>query len=617
MAKRKKVSKIGGQAVLEGVMMRGTTAYATAVRRPDGAIAIESNRLDSTGKWWSKIPVLRGFLNFFSMMFVGVKITMRSAEVWSEEVEEQQPSRFEKWLAKTFHVNVMDVAMVIGVLLGVVLAVGLFMIVPKVVVDAILGAITHAKGLHDFTQLFDVGSWATLITNLMEGVLRILIFVGYIALTSCAKDIRRLYRYHGAEHKTIACFEHDLPLTVENARTMSKHHDRCGTNFMVIVMVIAILLFSLVEWVLELCGWVPSQLYSKPVATLIGIAIRLALLPFVAGIAYEVLKFLAKFDNWFVKLLKAPGMALQLLTTKEPDDSMLEVAIAAFTRVQELDADPAMPTTAFQIKKSYERCRHEVISMLAQQQDAEALADWIFVDVTGKSRSELPLLRTINEQQYDRATRLAKQVAQNVPLQYATGTADFYGYPLHVDSRVLIPRPETEQLVEKVLLLIKPQDKVLDMCTGSGAIAITLALKTAATVTAADLSADALAVAKANAQALNAPIQFVQTDLFDNIHEFYDVIVCNPPYISTADMRTLPACVKQEPAMALHGGEDGMDIYRRIAARAPLKAGGILALEIGYDQADKVRDLLSADYADIQVYRDLNDLPRIIIAYKS
>ena len=606
--------------MLEGVMMRGVTAYATAVRNPAGNIVIESERLGNQKKWWAKIPILRGFLNFFSMMAIGIKITMRSAEVYGEEFEEAQPSKFEKWLSKTLHIDVMTIAMVIGIVLGVGLAVALFMLLPNVIAGAITGAIAKAAGGPDteFASLFANAGVGMLLSNLMEGFFRILLFVSYIAIISLMKDINRLFRYHGAEHKTIACYEHDLPLTVENARGMSKHHDRCGTNFMMIVMVISILLFSLVEGILGVCGWTAESVTdSKVLVRLIYLAMRLALLPFVAGISYEVLKFLAKFDNWFVRVLKAPGMALQLLTTKEPDDSMLEVAIAAFERVLQLDADPTMPTTTFDVKKSYERCRHEVESLLAETPDQTVLADWILVEVTGVKRSELSTVTTLSESQYKTAVEYARRVAKNEPLQYVVGYTDFFGCNIKVDNRVLIPRPETEELVQKALDYVHEGDEVLDMCTGSGAIAIVLAKKTGAHLTAADISADALDLARQNALDNEAEVTFVQSDIYNDIAGTFDVIVSNPPYVRHAEMAELPPVVQQEPAIALDGGEDGLQYYRHIIADAPLAQGGVLLLEIGADQADDVRALLqNADYTSIEVEKDMNGLDRIVIARK-
>ncbi len=582
-------------------MMRGVSSYATAVRESDGEIAVESGRLKPSSKV-SKIPVLRGIINFFNMLIFGMKITMRSAEVFSGELEEEEPSKFEKWLAKTFHIDVMTVAMVIGVVLGLGLSVLLFFMLPT----WITGWITQLAGKEIAAIWF----------NLLEGVVRIAIFVGYMLLTSLMKDIRRLYQYHGAEHKTIACFEHGLPLTVENAKKMSKHHDRCGTNFIVIVMIISILMFSLIEWLLSLCGFVINDLvYSQPVKRLIRIAIKLAMLPLIAGISYEVLKFLAKFDNWFSKALKAPGMLIQHITTREPEDDMLEVAIKAFETVQLLDADPTLETEKFPLVKSYANLREKVLSYLSKVDESEAKADWIFTEVLGVKRSELAILKTVTMEQNNKILSCAKRVANGEPLQYVFEKAYFYGREFYVNDEVLIPRQDTEVLVEKALDYVKEDSKVLDICTGSGCIGITIALEKNINVTLSDVSKGALNVAKGNAHTLGAKVDIVESDMFKSINGIYDVILANPPYISEHDMEKLPADVKKEPRLALYGGKDGLDYYRIIAATAPLSENGVLVMEIGDEESDDIKEIFTG--FEIEVIKDYNDKDRVVIAKRN
>lgn len=583
---------------MEGVMMRGVSSYATAVRESDGDIAVETGRLKSSGKW-SKIPILRGIINFFNTLVFGMKITMRSAEVFSGEIEAEEPSKFEKWLAKTFRIDVMTVAMVIGVVLGLGLSVLLFFMLPT----WITGWITQLAGKEIASIWF----------NLLEGGVRIAIFIGYLLLTSLMKDIRRLYQYHGAEHKTIACFEQGLPLTVENARKMSKHHDRCGTNFIVIVMIISILMFSLIEWLLGLCGFVISDLaYSQPIKRLIRIAIKLAMLPVIAGISYEILKFLAKFDNWFSKALKAPGMLIQHITTREPEDDMLEVAIKAFETVQMLDANPDMETQKFPIVKSYPNLREKVLSYLSKVDESEAKADWIFTEVLGVKRGELPTVKTVTMEQNNKIIASAKRVASGEPIQYVFEKAYFYGREFHVNSDVLIPRQDTEILVEKALDYIGEASRVLDICTGSGCIGITVALEKGITVTLSDISKGALSVAKENAHALGANVNLVESDMFKGIKNCYDVILANPPYISEEDMEKLPEDVKKEPRLALYGGKDGLDYYRIIADKAPLSEKGVVIMEIGDEEAEGVVSLFEG--FDVEVIKDYNDKDRVIIA---
>ena len=223
---RKFVSKIGGQAVLEGVMMRGEKSVATAVRTPDGRIEVETSRIQEEQKWWKKVPVLRGFLNFFYMMAIGSKVLMRSAEVYGEDVGE--PSKFELWLAEKSKKSVMDIAIYIGVILGVLFAVGLFVALPLGVVS-LLEFIPGFGGIHYVWR------------NLIVSGVRLLILFGYLLLVSLVPDIKRVFMYHGAEHKVITCFEQGEDLTVENARKMSRQHDRCGTSFLVITVFVSVL----------------------------------------------------------------------------------------------------------------------------------------------------------------------------------------------------------------------------------------------------------------------------------------------------------------------------------------------------------------------------------------
>lgn len=322
---RKKSVGIGGQAVIEGVMMRGKRSMATAVRDENGNIVVESQYLKPAEEksFLFRAPFLRGIFSFIGTMISGVRTLMRSGEVFDGE---QEPSKVEKWFAKTFKVDVFSVVMAISVLIGVALSVGLFFFLPQLITTGII-------------SLFKINAQANvgvqIAMNLLEGFIRMLIFIGYIALTSAMKDIRRVYMYHGAEHKTVSCYEHDLELTVENAQKMTTVHDRCGTTFMFITMVVSVLIFSLTGW--------SGQLWVR-------FLIRLALIPVVSGVSYEVLKFLAKFDNPFVRALKAPGLLLQKLTTREPDDSMVEVAITAFKTVLAMDENPDLPELKFDTK---------------------------------------------------------------------------------------------------------------------------------------------------------------------------------------------------------------------------------------------------------------------------
>lgn len=600
--------------------MRGQKSVATAVRSSDGKIVVESSRISQEKKWWMKVPILRGFINFFYMMIIGSRVLMRSAEVYGEDVGE--PSKFEVWLSKKSKYSVMDIAIFIGVLLGVVMAVGLFIALP-------LGVVKLFELIPGFKDLHYV--WR----NLIASGLKLIVLLGYLSLVALMKDIKRVYQYHGAEHKVISCFEHGLDLTVENAKKMPRIHDRCGTSFLVITVFVSVLCTA----------FLPAfDNYNGIASFLLRFVTRLALLPVVAGLAYEILKGLAKFDNPFVRGLKAPGLWFQRLTTREPDESMLEVSLTAFKTVMAMDEDDSIPTTRFDIKKDYKLARNEVLTTLAGVEEAETIADWLFVEYAGVARSELALLDKVNEEVEEKALAAAKRIKEGEPMQYVLGNAEFYGLNFKVDSRVLVPRSDTETLVEKALSVIEslPAEKVtkskkvsdsgeetveekktpitykvLDMCTGSGCIAVSVKAKATHNIemTAVDVSEDALAVAKENAENNGANVEFICSDLFSAVKGKYDIILSNPPYIPTADIKGLSAFVQKEPKLALDGGVDGLNVYRKIAEEAPsfIKDGGMMLLEIGCDQAAAVKDLLSAKF-DVEVLKDLSGNDRVIVA---
>ena len=603
--KKKKDSRtyIGGQAVLEGVMMRGKTAYATAVRDPEGNIQVESRRLNlSRGmRIVSKIPLVRGVVSFVSSLVAGSKILMRSAEVYGDEGE---PSRFEKWCESKLHINVMAAVSFIATLLGVVLAVGLFIVLPILLADLLVSSGT-------WLVKYSVGY------NLIQGCIRLIIFILYIVAITAMKDIRRVFMYHGAEHKTITCFEKGMELTPENAKTCSRIHDRCGTTFLFLVMAVSIVVFSVLNWVCD--EYLNFFRFGNVVNFLIQFGIKILFLPLVAGISYEVLKLLAKSQSKILLPIKAPGFALQKLTTREPSEDMLEVAIAAFKKVYEMDADEKIGETDFTVSKTVKKYTEELKALFAENGIDESDAEWLVSVKTGIARSELAgsdkILVPSRVRELD---KIAGERLTGRPLWYILGDTEFYGYKIKVDERVLIPRPETELMTEQVLRTAEQGDKVLDLCTGSGCIAIALAKKGAEKeliVTASDISADALALAQGNAKRNGADIKFIESDLLEGVRGKFNIIVCNPPYIKSGDIPGLQKEVQFEPKGALDGGEDGLDFYRRLAKEAPrhLVKGGTLFMECGIGQAQEIVKLFKKfDYT--MVSRDYNDVERFVRA---
>lgn len=591
--KDKKVKKtsIGGQAVLEGVMMRGRCGVATAVRDSDGIIRIEAERITPPEKKsiFVRLPIIRGIVNFFSSLVTGTKILMRSAEVYGGDDDE--PSKFEKWLAKTFKIDVMDVVLFFGVALGLVFSIALFFILP-----------TFLGGL--------IGKAAPnmppIVKNLIEGGIRILIFVGYILFTSLLKDIKRTYMYHGAEHKTITCYEKGLDLTVENVKKCRRVHDRCGTTFMFFVMFVSILVYSVFGAIFPVLN---ENVGLKMLS-------RIVLLPLIAGLSYELLKLLAKTDSPLVLPLKAPGLLLQMLTTKEPDEQMMEVAIAAFEKVLKMDEDPNEPVCKFVCPEKVSVVTENLKKKFRSSSVDETDAEWIVSIVTGIKRSELGGDSRVKSSHIDKIDELAAERIKGKPLSYVLGNADFYGYEIKVDERVLIPRPETEELVSEVLKVVKNTDKVLDLCTGSGAIALVINKKSGASVTATDISEAALEVAKENFKQFDAAVETRLIDLYGDLSEKFDIIVSNPPYIKTEEIDTLDKEVKDyEPRIALDGGEDGLDFYRRICegAKHRLNEHGKLFLEAGYGEAEEIKKMLENDF-NVEIIKDISGIDRIIKA---
>lgn len=309
MSNTKKTS-IGGQAIIEGVMMRGPHKTAMAVRKSNGEIIIETNDngTKKPKKIWT-LPIIRGCVNFVESLIIGMKALMFSADQIDIEDEEETESKFDKWLEDKFGDKIKDIVIYFSIALSLVLSIAMFIMLPTVItrgIEWILKSTPLAAAAA--TKLF---------TSITEGIIKLGIFIGYLALVSQMKDIKRVFEYHGAEHKTIACYEHGEELTVENIKKHSRFHPRCGTSFLLFVMIVSIILFA----VLPKTG------------IFLRMLMRLLLLPAVAGISYEIIKWAGRSDNKVVQLLSKPGLWLQRLTTREPDASQIEVAIKSMEAV--------------------------------------------------------------------------------------------------------------------------------------------------------------------------------------------------------------------------------------------------------------------------------------------
>ena len=680
---------IGGQAVMEGVMMQGPDRLALAMRIPSGELYLKTKMKPKMPKAASML-FIRGIVVFALSLVNGMQTLMESADILEKYAPEdyyEEPGKLEKWINSKFGDRAAwNFLLTMSLIIAIVISVVFFIILPTWVVNFLKTWVDSA-----------------VVLNLVEGLLRIAMFIGYVAAIRKMEDIMTLFRYHGAEHKTIHCFENGLELTPENAEQFYTLHPRCGTSFLVFVLIISLLLFSFLGW--------PNLA--------LRILSRLLLIPVIAGISYEILKWAGRSDSKLVKVLSWPGLMLQKLTTAEPTREQLEVAILSLKavlvdkdapviegfvdkdgnmigdalwkpgsevmskKVPENDAEDADEksvdekiTRAIEFLDGLDADGYTIVTPAdgeavsiqqgiadhyAQEAKARLLAKRFTKDITtienalewgqaslsfienGKNEARMILSYATGMTQTELITRskelmreedfaeYEKRIFARIegkPLQYILGMQEFMGLPFRVNPSVLIPRLDTEVLVEKTLQMMKKKKwahpEVLDMCTGSGAIGISIAAAVPeALVTMTDVSEKALKTAMANAalNKVNRKCVFLLGDMFDALpaDKMFDVIVCNPPYIETDVIDTLAIEVKDnEPRMALDGGMDGLDFYRVIADNAGghLRTGGVLALEIGADQAAEVKRMLMKQktFTNISKYKDLAGNDRVIIA---
>ena len=583
-------TKIGGQAVIEGVMMRGATSMALTVRDELGQMRTETTRLGTKKPWYKKIPFLRGIINLVVSMLDGTKIISKSAEVMIEEEIDTSDGD-------------MGGLMALSTLLGLVLAMGLFVVLPTAITTGVFVLFKL-----DVENL----DWAWL-KSLIEGVAKMAVLVGYMALVSRLKEIKRVFMYHGAEHKTIACYEAEMELTVQNVQKCSRYHDRCGTSFLVFTVVLSVILMMALDVICAACN---VTIFLEKENWWLRALLKIGMLPLTAGVSYEVLMLLANSNFFLFKPLKWMGKQFQKITTMEPTDDMCEVAIKSFVAVLEMDADPTIEEVKFPAPLTVDQFKQKVADSELPTLVGTGDVDWLTTAVLHVKAEDLTKDLKIPFGWVLRLRKSCDRINNGEPWQQVLGTAEFFGRNFQIDKNVLIPRQETELVCEQALKHITNKSKVLDLCCGSGVLGITIALEKGAKVTLGDISKDALAVAKFNNKKLKAKAKVVKTDMFGSIKGKFDVIVCNPPYIESDVIPTLDNSVKDhEPHLALDGGADGLNFYRILAneADAHLNKGGVLVLEIGYNQGQAVCDLLK-DKFDAEFLKDYSNNDRIVIA---
>lgn len=580
-------TNVGGQAVIEGVMMRGAKGQATAVRTPSKKIEVSFEKIVPITKKYKflNIPFLRGVFILIDSLKTGISTLNYSASFFEEEEEE---SKFEKWISKKLGDKSNEILVALTMILSFGISIGLFIAIPTFI-----------------ASLFKFLSLNSITLNLIESMIRIVILVVYMYLISKMDDIYRVYQYHGAEHKTIHCYEAEEELTVGNVKKFSRFHPRCGTNFMFLTMFISIIIFSLTGW-----GGIIER-----------IILRIILIPLVSGITYELLRWLGKSDSMLSRAIAYPGLKLQNLTTKEPDDDQIEVAIKALMKAEGI--------------KPKEKTIGELInigSSMLKEKDIETYrldTQLILAHVLKRDKLYIMTNRDVNVsiKNEEKFLEFIEKRANKMPLKYILGETEFMGLDFIIKEGVLIPRNDTEILVEEVLKLIKDEEEleVCDLCSGSGAIGISLAYyRKNIKVDEIDFYPIPEEITKKNIakHKLDDRVKFIKSDLLKEVikeNKKYHILVSNPPYIKEEEINTLMKDVKDyEPHTALDGGEDGLVFYRRIIeeSKKVLKENALIAFEIGYDQGEAVSKLLEDNgFNNIKVVKDLAGLDRVVLGY--
>ena len=580
--------EVGGQAVIEGVMMRGSKGQATAIRKPNGKIEIDMKKIVPITKKYKflNIPFIRGIFVLIDSLVTGINTLNYSASFFEEEGEEE--SKFELWLKNKFGEKSNDLIVGGTMVVSFALAIGLFVALPT-----------------GIASLFSRMNLNPVILNLIEAVIRITILLIYMYSISKMEDIYRVFQYHGAEHKSIFCYESGEELTVENVKKFTRFHPRCGTNFLFLIMFVSIMIFSFTGW---------GGFFER-------LTLRVLLIPVVSGITYELIRWLGKSDNILSKVIAYPGLKLQELTTKEPDDDQLEVAISALMAAEGI--------------KSNEKTIGELLDV-GSKELKEKNIDTYMLDsqlllgmVLGKDKIYLITNRDkkVSHKDEKEYMSLIEKRSKRMPIKYILGETEFMGFDFDVEEGVLIPRGDTEILVEEVLSIINEDDKlkICDLCSGSGAIGISLAMNRR------NIEVDEIdnfdipeKVTKSNIvkHALENRVKFIRSNLLEkpiNDGKKYDIIVSNPPYIKASEINNLMDDVKlYEPHTALDGGEDGLIFYRQIIeeSKLTLNNNGFLAFEIGHDQGLDVRILMEeAGFSNVKLVKDLAGLDRVLLGY--
>lgn len=576
---------VGGQAIIEGVMMRGSKGLATAVRTPSGKIEVKVKKIKPITKRYKflNVPIIRGAVVLIDSLIVGIKTLNYSASFFEEDEEE---SKFDIWLkSKLGDKGANDLLVTLTMMVSLLVAAGLFLGIPTAI-----------------ASLFKNTGISPIVLNLIEATIRIAILISYMYLISKLDDIYRVFQYHGAEHKTIFCYEAEEKLTVENVRKFGRLHPRCGTNFLFLTMLVSVVLFTLTGW---------GGFWQR-------LILRIVLMPVVAGITYELIKWLGRTESKLGKVIAYPGLKLQELTTKEPDDEQLEVAIKSLMAAEGIEYKKTIGELLIDGNKILKEADIDTYILDTQLLLGKVLGKDKLYLITNKEEE----VSKFKEREF--YTLITKR-KDKMPIKYILKNAEFMGLDFYVEEGVLIPRGDTEILVEEVIKFINDDKeyKICDLCCGSGAIGISIAhLRENTKVDLIDYYDIPEKVTKRNIvkHKLNKRANFIKSDLLQEVineEKKYDILVSNPPYIKEEVIGTLMDDVKNyEPHTALSGGDDGLYFYRKIVDDSDkiLNENGILAFEIGHDQGKEVSDLMNEKgYRSVRVIKDLAGHDRVVV----
>lgn len=574
--------QIGGQGLLDGVMMSGIRGTATAKRKDSGSIDLRLDRIYKNQKetGFRSFPFFRGFF----VLGYSINSALGGFDISSEIIKEIFSSEQLKKLKKIFKTTEKKLAHKIVMIMAFTLAMSVFIVAPSV--------ITYILNLFINTNPY--------ILSIIEGVVAFAILVMYFLVLGRNDEISDMFRYHGAEHKSIFCYENGKELSIENVREQKRFHIRCGTNLLFMSFMICSFLYIFISW---------NNIFVR-------ILLKIVIIPVAASISYEFINFAATSKSIVAKVIAFPGLRMQLLTTKEPTDSQIEVAILALKKAEGL-----------KMEKTIRELLNEANQILKKAGIESYVLDAQLLMCKVLDQNKLSLMMNafdiVPSDKAEEFMNLVKKRQTRCPIAYLLGTTEFMNIDFAVEEGVLIPRPDTEILVEEVLKHIEKYEEldICDLCCGSGAIGITIAeyrINTKVDLLDIDDTPKRVTTKNIKSFELENRAKFIQSDLFSGIGEKkYDIIVSNPPYIREEVIETLMDDVKNfEPHLALSGGEDGLIFYRRITQDSVklLKRKAILAFEIGHDQAEEVKTLMEENgFKNISVVKDLAGLDRVVI----